>query len=173
MPRQISERTAKVREIVERIPPDKINGTTPTDLQDEFVSAGVAPRNERDKQTIYAEFSRRRRRLGLLRSQLHEQRDSRENERTISHPANQSYISRAVDVLTRISDTLKETDISLPELIDTISRLDNSQLQLIGTIDADDLMFLKEADRKLGRNSMMMFAGGYGLKEQNKGKRRA
>lgn len=80
MPPKISNRTQKVREIVGRVPPEMINITTPTDLREELEDAGVAPRNNKDLQTIYAEFSRRRRKLGLLRSQLKEHTVTRKTD---------------------------------------------------------------------------------------------
>ena len=172
MPRQISDRTRKVREIVERIPPDKINETKPSDLQPELKAAGVTPRNEQDRQSLYAEFSRRRRKLGLLRTQVKKlQREDgaiRLSQRRIA-----GNLKQVAETVSRIVDALDDSDVELVELLDVVSELDRPVLEILASLDPTDLQRLKDAEEGLGREAVIMTAYGLGMKEMNEGKERA
>ena len=172
MSRQISERTRKVREIVERIPPEKINDTTPTDLQAELEGAGVAPRNAQDMQSVYAEFTRRRRRLGLVKT--NSEKGSRKPRMVlVPQTSNLQKLQEAGQSLSRIIEALKHSDATLTQLLDGIVKLDRPLLGFIASVDADDLLLVKDIIQTFGRESVMVAAYSLGIKEQTEGRQTA
>jgi hypothetical protein len=63
---RVSEHTLKIREVVERVPANKITQVSLGDLQDELQRAGVQLQTPAQRHTVYAELTRRRRKLRRL-----------------------------------------------------------------------------------------------------------
>ena len=168
MPRQISDRTRKVREIIERIPPDEMNETMPTDVREQLEAAGVAPCNEQDKQTLYAEFSRRRRKLGLLRTQSKQARGGIEDDGIVRvSPEKTVAMKLAGESLSRIIEALNESDVTLPQVLGMLSRTDRPLLEFVAAADLIDLLRLKDIQQQFGWNAVLMMAYSLGMKEKD------
>jgi len=172
--RKTSERTRKIRQVVERIPPETINEISLSDLEPQLHKAGISVESDKEKYTVYSELTRRRRQLGKLGPSVRRRKVLRlpavpvdhevgvlghdeRKPRAASSPEYFQDLGKLAAAYGRIKDQIRAEDwnIDVP-----------SVMLWVGKLDSDDIRAIRHFSEKYGLATLTASAVAFLLKDK-------